>query len=499
VAHKLYLTGGIGATGHGEAFGAPYHLPNMSAYAETCASIANVYWNSRMFLMNGDAQYIDVMERILYNGLLSGVSLGGDRFFYPNPLASMGQHQRSAWFSCACCISNMTRFMPSVPGYVYAQKDNSIYVNLYVANKADIKLPAGNMSLEQQTEYPWKGNVKLVVTKPVSKQVTMMLRVPGWARQEAVPSSLYQFLDQQKKPVTVKLNGKPVKYTVEKGYMVLSRLWKKGDRIEMELPMEIEKVVANEKVKDDQQRFASQRGPLVYCLEGADNLDSAVQNIVVEKTEAFTAGFEPSLLNGVMVLQAKGTSTRRQLNSEALVRSTQTVKAIPYYSWNNRGASEMEVWIPYNESVARPKPAPTLASRSTVTSSQRNQRMLRGINDQYEPKDSQDNNSVYLHWWPKKNTLEWIQYDFPQASTVNESKVYWFDDGPFGGCRIPKSWRILYQQDGEWKPVEPVGNYEVSKDAYNTIQFRPVTTTALRLEIQLPEEHAAGIHEWIVK
>jgi len=497
--HKLYLTGGIGATGHGEAFGAAYDLPNMSAYAETCASIANVYWNSRMFLMNGDAQYIDVMERILYNGLLSGISLSGDKFFYPNPLASMGQHQRSAWFSCACCISNMTRFMPSVPGYVYAQRGNSIYVNLYVANNAEINLPVGKVAISQETEYPWKGNVRLLVNQSPAQSFTVMMRIPGWAKQEAVPGSLYEFLQKQKPAIEVKLNGKPVTYTIDKGYISLNRKWKKGDRVDISLPMEIEKVLANDKVKDDQQRFALQRGPLVYCLEGADNLDSAVRNIVVPQSAEFSASFEPQLLNGVMVLQAKGTSTKRQVNSDALIRSTQTVKAIPYYSWNNRGAGEMEVWIPYNESVAQPKPAPTIASLSKVSSSQRNARMLKGINDQYDPKDSQDHNSVYLHWWPKKNTLEWIQYDFAQSGKVSESTVYWFDDAPFGGCRLPKSWRVLYLDGDQWKPVEVLGDYELSKDRYNTVRFKPVDTRSLRLEIQLPEEHSSGIHEWIVK
>lgn len=499
VERKLYITGGIGATGAGEAFGAPFQLPNMSAYAETCAAIANVYWNNRMFLLHGDAKYIDVLERILYNGLLSGVSLSGDRFFYPNPLASMGQHQRSAWFGCACCISNMTRFLPSMPGYMYAQDKNNLYVNLFAGGKANITLPAGTINLEQQTEYPWEGKVKIVVSPEKTTAFALQVRVPGWSKKELVPGDLYYGADKRAKPLAITLNGKPVKYDMVKGYAVINRSWKKGDVIAFELPMDIQKVYAKETVKDDKNRFALQRGPLIYCLEGPDNKDSTVQNIVVDKTAAIQAVNKPGLLNGVTVLEMKGSSTKRQVNSEELIKSEQTVTAIPYYSWANRGPGEMVVWIPYEASAAKPKPAPTIASKSKVSASIQNLRMFKALNDQYEPEDSKDQNGTYLHWWPKKNTLEWVQYDFDQEYTVSQSQVYWFDDGPWGGCRIPASWKIYYKKGDEWVPVQPIGNYETAKDKYNLVKFEPIKTTALKLEVQLPAEHATGIHEWIVK
>lgn len=499
VERKLYITGGIGATGAGEAFGAPFQLPNMSAYAETCAAIANVYWNNRMFLLHGDAKYIDVLERILYNGLLSGVSLSGDRFFYPNPLASMGQHQRSAWFGCACCISNMTRFLPSMPGYMYAQDKNNLYVNLFAGGKANITLPAGIINLEQQTEYPWEGKVKIVVSPEKTTAFALQVRVPGWSKKELVPGDLYFAADKREKPLAITLNGKSVKYEMVKGYAVIDRSWKKGDVIAFELPMEIQKVYAKETVKDDKNRFALQRGPLIYCLEGPDNKDSAVQNIVVDKTAAIQAVNKPGLLNGVTVLEMKGSSTKRQVNSEELIKSEQTVTAIPYYSWANRGPGEMVVWIPYEASAAKPKPAATIASKSKVSSSIRNPRMFKALNDQYEPEDSKDQNGTYLHWWPKKNTLEFVQYEFDQEYTVSESQVYWFDDGPWGGCRIPASWKIYYKKGNDWVPVTPIGNYETAKDKYNLVKFEPVKTSALKLEVQLPAEHATGIHEWIVK
>jgi DUF1680 family protein len=400
VEKKIYLTGGIGATGAGEAFGAPYELPNMSAYAETCASIANVYWNNRMFLMHGDSKYIDVLEKVLYNGLLSGIAQDGKHFFYPNPLASMGQHQRASWFSCACCISNVTRFLPSIPGYVYAQNQNDLYVNLFMSNKAVITLPVSAVNIEQSTEYPWKGKVNIAVDPQKASTFTFHIRIPGWAKQEAAPGDLYRFADKTPKPITITLNGKKLDYKTNKGYAVLTRKWSKGDKVEIDFPMEVEKVLANEKVEDDRDRFAFQKGPIVYCIEGPDNYDKTVQNIVVSEKAEVKETYNKDLLNGVLVLSTRGSSTKRQLNSDELLKTEQEVKAIPYYAWNNRGSGEMEVWIAYDESVAHPKPAPTIATKSKVSSSLNNPRMEKALNDQYDPKNSNDHSAIYFHWWP---------------------------------------------------------------------------------------------------
>jgi len=499
VDKKMYITGGIGATGNGEAFGAPYQLPNMSAYAETCASIANVYWNNRMFLLHGDSKYIDVLERTLYNGLLSGVSLSGDHFFYPNPLASMGQHQRGEWFSCACCISNMTRFLPSVPGYVYAQNNNDLYVNLFMSSSSDISLPAGKINVKQTTNYPWNGKIELQVDPQKNKDFTLKIRIPGWAQQKPVPGNLYQFVTNTAAPITLTVNGQPAKYDLDKGYAVLKRKWKKGDNITLDLPMETEKVVAHEQVKDDKYRFTFQRGPLVYCLEGPDNQDNVVQNITVSKTAPVEVVYEAGLLNGINVLKTKGVSTKRQVNSEALIKTEQDVKAIPYYAWANRGATDMMVWVPYEESAAKPKPAPTVASTSKVSSSIGTPKSLISLADQYDPVDSKDANYPYFHWWPKKNTTEFVQYDFPTEHQVSESKVYWFDDGPWGGCRIPASYKLYYKKGEAWVPVKVKNADGIAKDKYNTLTFEPVKTTAFKMEVQLPTEFATGIHEWIVK
>lgn len=499
VYKKLYITGGIGATGAGEAFGEAYHLPNMSAYAETCAAIANIYWNSRMFQLHGDAKYMDVLERTLYNGLLSGISLSGDRFFYPNPLASMHQHQRSAWFSCACCISNMTRFLPSVPGYVYAQNNNDLYVNLFMSNTADVNLKVTNVTITQTTGYPWNGNVDMTISPAKPSTFALNIRIPGWAGLSPVPGDLYTYMDQTGSAFKLLLNGQPIAYKMVKGYAVVERKWEKGDRLTLDLPMEIQKVVANAKVKDDVGKFAFQRGPIVYCLEGPDNKDGLVQNIMVDKDAKATAVFKKDKLNEIEEISVEGTGTKRQVNSDKLIHVKQEVTAIPYYTWANRGPSDMTVWIPYEASSARPQPAPTIASQSKVSSSLNNPRLLEAIKDQYEPADSKDTNYPYLHWWPKKNTTEFVQYDFSEGQTVSESKVYWYDDGPWGGCRIPVSYKILYLKDGNWFPVDVLSNSGISKDKFNIIRFKPVSTTALKLELQQPAEQSSGIHEWAVQ
>ncbi|MFB0497701.1 DUF1680 family protein [Mucilaginibacter sp. OAE612] len=499
VTKKLYITGGIGATGAGEAFGEAYQLPNMSAYAETCAAIGNVYWNNRMFLLHGDSKYIDVLERTLYNGLLSGVSLSGNRFFYPNPLASMFQHQRSAWISCACCISNMTRFLPSLPGYVYAKNKNDLYVNLFMSNSSNIKLAEGNVNIVQQTDYPWKGRVDITVNPDKAGEFTLRVRIPGWAKQQPVPGDLYTFMEKKSFPLTLMINGQAKSFETEKGYAILKRTWKKGDKVSLLLPMETEKVLANQQVKDDRGRFAFERGPIVYCLEGPDNKDSLVQNILIDKNAIADANYHADLLNGVDVISAEGKSAKRQLKTDSILQTDQMVKAIPYYAWANRGPSEMTVWIPYEASAVRPKPAPTIASTSKVSASLKNVRMFAAIKDQYEPADSKDTNYPYLHWWPAKNTNEFVQYDFDTEHTVSESKVYWYDDGPWGGCRIPVSYKILYKKDGQWVPVKNTTPYAISKDNFNVVTFEPVATTALRMEIQLPVDNSTGIHEWAVK
>ena len=354
VGKKLYLTGGIGARADGEAFGKNYELPNLTAYNETCAAVANDFWNERLYLLHGDAKYVDVLERTLYNGLLSGVSLDGTKFFYPNPLESDGDYERSPWFGCACCPGNITRFLPSLPGYFYARQNDGIFVNLFAGGTADIKLDDGRtIRLTQETRYPWDGAVKITVAPDHKSKFTLAVRIPGWARNEAVPGGLYQFLKgAAHEPVTLKVNGKAVPIKLDHGYVRLNRTWQAGDELELNLPMPVQCVMASEKVRADRGRIALQRGPIVYCAEWPDNPNGKVRNLRLPHDQAFTATFEPSLLNGVETISGKAVTVSTAAGG-AMVKTEQPFKAIPYFAWANRGKGEMAVWF-----AAADAPAP---------------------------------------------------------------------------------------------------------------------------------------------
>ena len=330
VGSKLYITGGIGAAGNIEGFAGPYELPNETAYCETCAGIANVLWNQRMFLMQGDSRYIDVLERTLYNNVLSGVSMEGDRFFYPNPLESDGQHRRSEWFACACCPSNICRFIPSVPGYIYAFDQQSIYINLFISSRTDIKQGMSDVSVNINTGFPWKGDVDIHVDPLIPEQFSLKLRVPGWAMGRPVPSDLYAFEEKHPSSIILRVNDEDFPLEIQNGYAVIERKWKKGDRVYMGLPMDIRRVVAHPRIEDNQGKMALQRGPLVYCVEGTDYPGGSLEHVILPGRDSLMADIQPNILNGLVQIGSQG----------------RTFTAIPYYAWAHRGAGEMKVWIP---------------------------------------------------------------------------------------------------------------------------------------------------------
>jgi len=339
VSKKLYVTGGIGSRHEGEAFGDDYELPNATAYNETCAAIGNVFWNHRLFLLHGDAKYMDVLERTLYNGLLSGVSLSGDLFFYPNPLESDGKYKfnqgeatRKPWFDCACCPGNVARFVPSFPGYIYAREDDTLYVNLFVQSQAIVKIGKNLVKISQETRYPWEGKVQIAITPDRASEFIVYVRIPGWARSEPVPSNLYSFLEPQEEKLDLKVNSEIQALEMERGFARIHRRWERGDLIELTLPMPVQRITAQEKVKDNQGKVALQRGPLVYCLEGEDN-DGHVLDRSLSDELGFEVEFRPDLLGGLEVIKGK------EAGEEVLV-------AIPYYAWSHRGVGEMAVWLP---------------------------------------------------------------------------------------------------------------------------------------------------------
>ena len=505
VEKKLYITGGIGATNNGEAFGKNYELPNMSAYCETCAAIGNVYVNYRLFLLHGESKYYDVLERSLYNGLISGVSLDGGGFFYPNPLESMGQHQRQPWFGCACCPSNIARFIPSLPGYVYAVNKRDVYVNLFMSNTSQLSVAGKGITLEQQTQYPWDGDIAIKVAANKAGQWAMKVRIPGWVRNEVVPSNLYEFTDNLRPQYNITVNGNAVNGKLtDDGYFTIDRKWKKGDVVRVHFDMDPRTVRANNNVEADRGFVAIERGPLVYCAEWPDN-DFDIMGALVNQSPKMTV--EDGTLHAkekkVADYYIKVIKTDAQLLSfdKQGRLNTEDVKLslIPYYAWCHRGSGKMRVWLSQDLSSSRPEQPATLASLSKVTASTP-AASLSAVNDRLVPKDGTDRSMPYYHWWPKQGVTEWIAYEFPEASTVQSSTVYWYDDGPWGGCRVPKAWRIFFKNDnGEWQSVSGADKYPTTKGTACTVNFEPVKTKAIKIEIDLPSDNSAGLFEWSVK
>ncbi len=337
IAHrKTYVTGGIGTQRGNEGFDKPYVLPNHKAYCETCASVAYTFMNHRLFSLTGESKYYDMLEKTLYNALLSGVSLTGDHFFYPNPLESHGDHARSEWFGCACCPSNISRFIPALPGYVYSQTEEDIYVNLFIDNKADIELDGRNVEITQKTNYPWNGQVIITINPDKNKEFNLRIRQPGWTINEAIPGNLYRFANRSESTVSLLLNGEIINPDVENGYLVINRKWKAGDQILYTLPMEVRKVLADPKIDADRGKLAFQRGPIIYCAEWPEATDNQILKLSIGKDTDVKTEYKPDLLNGAQVLQTQLFDGRKN----------QDITLIPYHLWNNRGPGEMMVWIP---------------------------------------------------------------------------------------------------------------------------------------------------------
>jgi DUF1680 family protein len=388
VGKKMYLTGGIGSRHDRERFGENYELPNLTGYLETCASIGMAFWNHRMFLLTGDASYLDLMERVMYNGVLAGVSLDGTLFFYPNPLESDGKYKfnkgragRAPWFGVACCPGNVSRFLPSVPGYVYATQGDVLYVNLFIAGQAKIDLGGKTVNVKQETRYPWDGTVRITVDPERKGEFALHVRVPGWAQNRPVPTDLYSYAERGDAEVAVRVNGKPAGMNLDKGFARIRRIWKKGDTVDIVFPMDPRRVVAHPSVKDNEGFVAVERGPLVYCAEGTDNGGRAL-NIILPGGTALVSEERTGLLNGIVVLTGEALAadpsavsrvgegagrdaaaddeeeapprSRRRLASGADLKPHRLV-LIPYYAWALRGEGEMTVWL-----FRLPPPSPVI-------------------------------------------------------------------------------------------------------------------------------------------
>lgn len=501
VRTKMYITGGIGSSRHNEGFTRGYDLPNDTAYCETCAAIALCLWAHRLNLLHADGRYVDVLERALYNNVLAGISLEGTRFFYVNPLASDGDHHRQPWFACACCPSNAVRFLPSIGNYVYAHSKDAVYVNLYVGGEGKIELADGRtVVLRQQTRYPWDGAVRLTVEPVGEMSFGVKLRIPGWCQ-----------------GATLAVNGQTLENAAPvKGYAAIRRAWHSGDVVELNLPMPVERMQADPRVEADRGRVALQRGPLVYCLEDADNpvdvrtivlppdIETAAAPHSRRRPGQLRVEHDPGLLGGVTVIRGAGLAADAAPVADwsgPLYRRVPPARAvsftaIPYYAWDNRQPGAMVVWLPESLALTAPQPVAWLRPSASHCNPGGT---LTALHDTREPGNSGDQQIPRFTWWPRRGTTEWVQYDFDRPRAVSGVAVYWFDDRDHGGeCRVPVSWRLLYRDGGEWRPVEDASSFGVGRDGFNDATFEAVTTDGLRIETELQPEFSGGILEWKV-
>ncbi len=508
VETKMHITGGIGAHAHNEGFGEAYDLPNESAYLETCAAIAHALWNHRMFLRSGSSAPIDILERTLHNGMLSGVSLSGDRFFYPNPLACDGMRRfnhgtngRAAWFGCACCPVNIARFVPSIGGMVYATGPSTIYANLFIQSEATIPFEGVSVGIDQTTAYPYDGRVEMRIRPSEPREFTIAVRIPGWARSRPVPGDLYRTVTSAGVQVTgmwvVAVNDQPlVPPPMRDGYALLTRRWKADDRITLALPMSVRRMESDSRVVANRGRVALERGPLVYAVEAVD-AGGSVRDLVVPDAARIAIETRDAPAPGVPTLLISGERVEADGVSET------TFAAIPYALWANRpgpqGVGEMAVWLPRTRDLAEPKPAPTVASEATVRASHTwDSDTELAVNDRRVPSSSADTTIPRHTFWPRTGSVETIEYAWSEPVTLDGASVYFFDDTAVGGgCALPASWRLLAKRGDAWVAIE--ATYPLERDRMAAVRFTPITTTALKLEMVLDEGRSAGILEWTVE
>ena len=505
---KLHLNGGIGAHRHavvpgfgsvGEAFGASYDLPNESAYLETCAAIANALWNERLFLFSGDGKYMDVIERIIYNGFLSGISMSGDEFFYPNPLASVGGYARSKWFGCSCCPVNVVRFIPQIAQYAYATSGNAAYLNLFVASDAKLPLSSGTVALSQKTDYPWKGTSAVTVTPATDGQkFALKVRIPGWATGRPVPSTLYvQTVPSEAAGISVKVNGAPVPLALDKGYCTIDRAWKRGDTVAVDIPMPVKRIKADARVEADRGRLAVERGPIVWCAEGVDNGGGAM-DIVLPADAAFSETSVDVCGVKMPALATTGRHVRKGIRQVKVGPET-PVTLVPYFAWCHRGAGEMQTWFPTSAEIAA---SGTTQALKAKVSNMHPVESATALFDGVFPKNgaAYDNRQKRCTFWPHKGTEEWVEVILPGEETVRGVDVYWFDDEPTGGCRVPAEWKVQTQLGEMTGWQDAADSCPIVKGGWSRATFqKPMPAVAVRLRIKLKPGFSAGICELRLK
>jgi len=493
VTRRMYLTGGLGVLSGTEAFSKDYHLPN-DGYSETCAAIAGGFFHHNMNLLHADARYADELERVLYNGALCGVSLAGNTYSYVNPLQFERGHGRWAWHECPCCPPMFVKIMGAMPAYVFARGDDGIYVNLFVGSKATVQVNGGNVILTQTTRYPWDGAVRIAVDPERPAKFGMYVRIPSWCQGQPSAGGLYSVASRANTGAAVlKINGAAVaRPAMVRGYARLFGTWQRGDVVELELAMPAVRVRCRPEVKADQDRVALMRGPIVYCAEPT-GAGFRARNVFLPPDAPLAPKHRADLLGGVTVIDA---GFQAKFGGAPQLRATELV-ATPYYAYANRGPSDMRVWVPEKVDLVQ---AATLASNATPSASHCwKLDSVNAVNGGEAPVSSNDISRPRLSWWDHKGTTEWVQYDFP-AAKVSKVGVFWFADrAANGGCDVPQNWRLMCKDGDAWKAVTNPSGYGVEPDKFNEVTFTPVTTTGLRVEVQLKPGWSGGICEWRVE
>lgn len=493
---RMHITGGLGAVHGIEGFGPEYLLPNKDAYNETCAAVGNVMFNYRMFMAEKDAKYIDVAEVALYNNVLAGVNLEGNRFFYVNPLETDGRTAfnqglkgRSPWFGTACCPSNLARLIPQIPGMMYAYTDDEIYCTFYAGTSTVVPLEKGKVSVNQQTEYPFDETVLFEIDPERGRQrFALHLRIPTWAAgSQFVPGRLYSYANPGQAGWKLLVNGREVKAVPERGFVTIDRTWKSGDRVELRLPMEVRYNRALPQVEADRERLCVTRGPLVYCAEAVDNTALPASYVLSPEADASVWKADGGLMEGIDFVTVQAHSVQDSTGC--------TLTMVPYYAWDNRGDDAMTVWLADNDALASASMPviPGYVSNVTATDTFERDDVLSMVTNGY-PSSSSDTSISRWTSWPRTGKEQTVELTLKRPLRLQSVSVYWYDDR--GGVQVPESWSLEYMERGEWKqfPIYVTDEYRVLKDQYNMVHpGEDITAEALRLHIIPKADAAAGI------
>lgn len=505
VDKKMHITGGLGAVPGIEGFGPEYVLPNKDTYNETCSALGNVLFNYRMYLMSGDAKYVDVAEVSLYNNVLAGVNLEGNRFFYVNPLEADGRKTfnhgragRSPWFGTACCPSNLARLIPQVSGMIYSHTDDDIFCSLYAGSTVKVPLKAGSVKLEQQTDYPFDGHISVTIDPaPGAEKFTLWLRIPSWLNDKFVPGELYAYADGIDSRYTLRVNGNVVKSEVVNGFLPVSRTWQAGDVVELDLPMEVRFTVADERVKADSNRLCITRGPLVYCAEEEDNTHQVSSYFISDgKPQAAMGVFETGIMTGIRTISLPAAAA----NGEEEMLDSLTL--VPYYAWNNRGDNEaMNVWFARDAATVRSAmafPVGNIADiKATYTYS--NDDVMAPV-DGKRPANSSDGTIPRWTAWPKLGEKQTVEVKLKKKQPIESVSVYWYDDK--GGVQRPVEWNMEYFVDGKWQEFKPyiTDRFGIELDQFNMVHpASAIEAEALRLHITPKKDSSVGILELTIE